>query len=99
MQAHSPRARLPLRTGSMSAQSGKLVPGFASVFRNKQRRVLHSRVYRVGIGERRLEVPHALELPRMLGAVIKLVGGERRAAVCRRVVNKLVAFSLGSPLR
>src|SRR5215467_10830741 len=99
MQAHSPRARLPLRTGSMPAQSGKLVPGLTAVFRNKQRRILYSRVYRVGIGERRLEVPHALELPRMLGAVIKLVAGERRAAVCRRVVDKLVALSFRSSCR
>src|SRR5581483_5512876 len=42
--------------------------------------------------ERGLQVPHPLELPRMLCAVVPLVRGQRRS---RRVVDELVALALG----
>src|SRR5262249_16956512 len=54
----------------------------------EDRRVLHARVNRVRIGERRLEAPDALELPRMLRAVVPLV----RAG--RAVVDELVSDGL-----
>src|SRR6185369_10919921 len=38
-------------------------------------------------------MPHALELPRMWSAVIKLVRRERLAGFLRRVVNKFIAFA------
>src|SRR5713226_537502 len=40
--------------------------------------VFHARINNVWIGMRRLEMPDALEFPGMLGAVVELVGGERR---------------------
>ena len=48
-----------------------------------------------GIVERRLDVPHALELPRVLRAVVPLVRRERLAGFGRRVVDELVALALG----
>ena len=53
----------------------------------------------VGIGQRRLEVPDALELPRVLRAVVPLVRGERLAGLGRRVVDELVALALGHAVR
>src|SRR5918999_4434425 len=47
----------------------------------------------VRIGERRFQVPNALEFPGTLRAVVPLMGGERRSSFRRGVVNKLVARS------
>src|SRR5207244_6184658 len=57
--------------------------------------VFHAGVNRVGIGKRRLQMPHPLELPGMLRAVVPLMRGERLAGFGRRVVGELVAVSLG----
>jgi len=81
VEAHPTGARLPLGPGAVAAQAGELLPRLAAVGRAEQPRVLHPGVRRVGIGERRLEVPDALELPGVLGAVVKLVRGERFAGV------------------
>ena len=55
------------------------MPGFAAVGRAEDGGVFDAGVDGVGIGERRLEVPDALEFPRMLRAVVPLVRGERLA--------------------
>src|SRR5882672_827505 len=44
-------------------------------------------------------MPHPLELPRMLRAVVKLVRGERLAGLGRRVVRELVALAFGHAVR
>ena len=75
VQAHAARARLPLGTGAVAAQSGEFLPVLPAVGRAENGGVFHSGVNRVGIGERRLEMPHPLEFPRMLRAVIPLMRG------------------------
>ena len=79
VQAHAARAGLPFRSGAVAAKAGEFVPVLAAVGRFEERRIFDSGIDRVGIGERRLEMPDALELPRMLRAVVPLVGGERLA--------------------
>src|SRR5205807_695184 len=49
----------------------------------------------IALGERRLEMPDSLELPRVLCAVIPLVGGQRLASFGRCVVYELVALAFG----
>ena len=88
----APGAHLvPLRV----AQAGQLVPGLAAVGRAEQRGILDAGVDGVGIGQRRLQMPDALELPGMLRAVVTLVRRERLAGFRRRVVDELVALALG----
>src|SRR6266436_1442350 len=38
-------------------------------------------------------MPHSLDLPRMLGPVIKLMRSQRRAGFCRSVVHKFIALA------
>ncbi len=86
VQAHAARARLPLRARAVAAQAGQLVPARPAVGRAEQRRVFDAGVDGVGIGERRLEVPDALELPRVRRAVVPLVRARarrRRRTRCR----------------
>ena len=84
VQAHAARARLPVRAGAVAAQAGEFLPVLAAVGGAEQRRILDARVDGVGIGERRLEVPDALELPGMLRAVIPLMRGQRLAGFGER---------------
>ena len=72
----------------MAAQSRKLLPVLAAVGRAEQGGVFDAGVDRVRIGQRRLEVPDALELPRVRRAVVPLV----RAGDA--VVDELVADRL-----
>ena len=88
VQAHAAGAGLPVRTRAVAAQAGKLLPGLPAVGRAEQRRVLDAGVDGVRIGQRRLEVPDALELPRVRRAVVPLV----RAG--NAVVDELVADRL-----
>ena len=74
---------------------GQLVPVLAAVGRAEDGRVFDAGVDRVRIVQRRLQVPDALELPRVLRAVVPLVRGERLAGFGRRVVDELVALALG----
>ena len=99
VQAHPARARLPLGPGAVAAQPGELVPAPASVVGAEERRILDTRVHRVRVGEGRLEMPHALELPGPLGAVIVLVGRQRPAGLGRDVIGELVALALGRSIR
>src|SRR2546430_13506275 len=57
------------------------------------------RSHGVRIGERRLEVPDALELPGMLRAVVELVRGEWLAGLRRRVVDEFVALASRHAIR
>ena len=99
VQAHAAGARLPARARAVAAQAGKFLPGLAAVGGAEQRGVFHSGVNGVGIGERRLEMPDALELPGMLRAVVPLVRGERLAGFGRSVVDELVALAFGDLAR
>ncbi len=75
VQAHAARARLPLGAGAVAAQPGEFLPVLPAVGRAENRGVFHAGVNRVGIGERRLDMPYPLEFPRMLRAVIPLMRG------------------------
>ena len=88
VQAHAAGAGLPLRARAVAAQAGELLPGLPAVGGAEERGVLHAGVDGVGIGERRLEVPDALELPGVRRAVVPLV----RAGDA--VVDELVAHRL-----
>src|SRR5215472_3967761 len=72
------------------------MPALAAVSGLEERSVFDPGVDDVGIVGRRLEVPDALELPRMLRAVVPLVSGERLARLFAGVVGKPVAW-LGRP--
>jgi len=93
VQTHSARARLPFRTGIVLAETGQFVPRFAAVFRLEQRGVFHARVNIISVIERGLEVPDALELPRMLGAVVPHVRPGNA------IVNEFVALTLRRAVR
>ena len=89
MQAQAAGARRPVRSPMPWPRSpGSSCQVCAAVGRAEQRGVLDAGVDRVGIGQRRLEVPDALELPRMRRAVVPLV----RAG--HAVVDELVARRL-----
>src|SRR5258708_36455365 len=79
VETHAAGAGLPLGACTVAAQAGKFVPVLAAVGGFEKNRVFHARIDNVWIGMRRLEMPDALEFPGMLGAVVELVGGERRA--------------------
>ena len=99
MQAHAAGSRLPARPRAVAAQSGKFLPGKAPVGGAEQRRVFHSSVDRVRFGQGGFEVPDALELPGMLGAVIPLVSRERLPGFGRGVVDEFIALSFRRALR
>ncbi len=73
VQAQAAGARRPLRTRAVLAQPRHLLPGLRAIGGAEQRGILDTGVDHVGVGQRRLEVPHALELPRMRRAVVPLV--------------------------
>ena len=54
--------------------------------------VFYSGTDNICVGQRRFEVPNALELPGMLCAVVPLVGSERLASAERSVVDEFVAL-------
>ena len=66
----------------------QLLPGLAAVDRLEHRGVFDAGVDRVGIGQRRLEVPDALELPRMRRAVVPLMRAGH-AVVLELVADRL----------
>src|SRR3954454_20512307 len=63
VQAHAARARLPVRPGTVIAQTGQLLPRLTAVDRAEECGVFNAGVDRVWIGQRGLEVPDARELP------------------------------------
>src|SRR6185436_2062418 len=88
MEAQAARAGHPRGAGAVLAKTGELGPVLAAVGGLEDRRVLDAGVDRVGVAQRRLEVPHALELPRMRRAVVPLVRARHA------VIQKLVADGL-----
>src|SRR5262249_25832038 len=90
VQAHAAGAGLP-QAALHRAQRGQLAPRLAAVRGLEHRRVLDARVHDVGVAGRRLQPPHALELPWMLRAVVPLV----RAG--HAVVRELVVHRLPRP--
>src|SRR4051812_532199 len=99
VQTHAARARLPLRPGAVAAKSGEFFPGSPAIFREEQRRVFYSGINVIAFGERRLQVPDPLELPRMLRAVVPLVRSERLAVGAFGVVGELIALPLRETFR
>ena len=83
----------------MAAQAGKLLPRLPAVGRAEQGGVFDAGVNGVRIGQRRFEMPDALELPGVRRAVVPLVRGEGFAGFRRRVVDELVALALGHAVR
>ena len=73
VQAHPAGARLPGGRRAVAAQSGELLPRLAAVGRAEQGGVFHPGVDGVRIGQRRFEMPDALELPGVRRAVVPLV--------------------------
>src|SRR5437773_2058568 len=72
----------------MVAQSGQLLPRLAAVGRAEQGGVFHPGVDRVGVGQRRFEMPDSCELPGMGRAVVPQVSAGDA------VVHELVAHRL-----
>ena len=95
VEAHAACARLPLGPGAVSAQSRELVPALSAIGRTEDGCVFDSGIDGVWIGERRLQMPDALELPGVRLAIIKLVRGHGRASFGRCVIDELVALALG----
>src|SRR5215472_19743 len=75
------------------------MPRFTAVFRFEQRGIFHACINVIGFVQRWFQMPDALEFPRMLRAVVPLVGRERLSGSGRRVVNELVAFAFGHTVR
>ena len=71
------------------------MPGSAAVFGFEQCRVFHSGVNVVGGIESRLKVPHPFEFPRMLGAVVPLMGA-RNSVVTKIIARAALRHSVGS---
>src|ERR1035441_1930725 len=88
VQAHPTRAWLPGRPGRVAAQPGKLLPRATRVRRTEQGSVFRPGIDGVRIGQRRFEMPDALELPGMRRAVIPLVCN-RDASVGEFVTDRL----------
>jgi hypothetical protein len=88
VQAHPAGPWLPVRSGAVVSQPGELVPRLSAVARAEQGGVLHARVHGLRIGQRRLDVPDALELPGMRRSIIPLVRA-RHAVVGEPVAHRL----------
>ena len=73
VQAHAAGARLTTRPRAVAAQSGEFLPGLAAVRRAEQGGVFNAGIDGIRIGQRRFEMPDALELPGVLRAVVPLV--------------------------
>src|SRR5205823_9732436 len=88
VQAEPTGAWRPLGRGLVSPQRWQLRPGRARVLRLEESGVLDARIHGVGVMERGLEVPDALELIWMRRAVVPLV----RPDIA--VVSELIAHGL-----
>ena len=73
MEAHSARARLPVRSGAVLAQSGEFLPSLRAVVRDEQRGIFNSGVNLVRIGQRWFEMPHSFEFPGVRRSVVPLM--------------------------
>src|SRR5260370_39841569 len=75
------------------------MPGLAAVGRAEPRRIFRPGLNDIGFRERWLQMPNSFELPGMLCAVVPLVGRKRLAGLGGNVIDELIAFTLGHPLR
>ena len=73
VQAHAAGAGLPAWPRLVGTQRGQFLPVLAAVGRAEDRRVLGTGVHRVGVVQRRFEVPDPLELPRSRRPVVPQV--------------------------
>ena len=78
------------RPGPVGAQPGQLAPGLPAVGGLEQPGVLHPGVDRVRVVERRLQMPHPGELPRVRRAVVPLMRA-RLTVVAEVVADRLPA--------
>src|SRR6266851_10434071 len=90
VQTHPAGARRPGGPGLMPPQARELLPGLAGIRGTEKGRVFNPGIYRVGISQRRFEMPDALELPGARRAVVP----EVRAGLA--VVDELVPHRLPS---
>ena len=88
VEAQPAGARRPMRSRAVLPQAGHLVPARPAVGGAEQCRVLDAGVHDVGIGQRWLEMPDALELPWMRRPVVPLVRA-RHALVDELVSHRL----------
>ena len=75
------------------AQAGKLLPGPAAVRGAEQGGVFRPGIDGIRVGQRWFEMPDALELPRVLRAVVPLVGAHLA------FIHELVALAFGHAVR
>ncbi len=92
MQAHSTRTRLPLRAGLVIPQAGQFLPVLPAVDGAEQRCVLYAGVNRIGVVQRRFEVPDPGELPRVWRAVVPLVRA-RDSVIAELIADCLPALA------
>src|SRR4051794_16639416 len=76
----------------MLAQAGKLLPALPAVHGLEDGGVFDACIHGIRIGQRRLEMPDALELPRVRRAVIPLMGA-RHAGVLELIADRLPVLS------
>src|SRR5690606_11954152 len=93
MQTHATGARLPFWSRHMTSQTRPFLPGLPAIVRTHSRRVSHARIHHLRIAKRRFRVPYAVEVPRMLGAVVPLVRSQRLTGFRRRVITELIALA------
>jgi len=62
------------------------MPVLSAVGGAEERGIFDAGIDRLGIGERGLKMPDALELPRMLRTVVPLMRGERLSGLRRDIV-------------
>src|SRR5436189_5591669 len=75
------------------------MPRFSAVFRLEQCGIFDPCVNVIGLVKRRFQMPHTLEFPRMLRAIVPLVGRERLPSLRRAIVNELVTLALCHAVR
>jgi hypothetical protein len=95
VQAHPAGPGRPGGPRAVAAQSRNLMPVLAAIGATEQRGVFNTGVNSIRIGERRFEMPDALELPGVGRAIVPLVRGQRFSGFRRSVVSELVALALG----
>src|SRR5262249_31699578 len=61
--------------------------------------IFYARINVIGIVQRWFQMPDALKFPRMLSAVVPLVGRERFPRFRRSVVNEFIAFAFRHAIR
>ncbi len=73
VQTHAARTRCPMSPRSVTAKSRELLPRLSAVGGPEQGGILDACIYGIGVGQRRLQMPDALELPRVGRAIVPLM--------------------------